>query len=110
MNSTERIRQLKRILNEHPRDTLALYALAMEYQARRRFEPALELFDRLLKIDPDYVPAYHRKALVLIAQDRPDQALAALKAGVPRAVETGQFHARDQMRELEEQLRARKTS
>ncbi len=105
MIQTERIKILKKIVEQNPKDSLALYALGLEYKSMEEFDTAVDFFDRLLKIDPDYVPGYYQKALVHLQQGRTKDAVKVLKAGIPKAAEAGHLHARDKMRELLESLK-----
>jgi tetratricopeptide (TPR) repeat protein len=96
----QRVKQLKTFLEENPRDTLALYALALEHRSAGNLDAARSCFQRLLEIDPDYVAAYYPMAQILLKQGRNAQAARILRAGIPRAVEAGHLHARDRLREL----------
>ena len=105
--AVDRIRKLKEFLARDGEDSFSLYALAMEYASRGRFEESLEYFDRLLRTDPEHVPGYHQKAKVLAQLGRYVQARAVLEAGVPHAQRSGQFHTRDKMAEMLRQLPTR---
>jgi len=98
--STDRIAKLKELLNSDPSDTFALFALSMEFFSQGQLAESVEYFDRLLKIDPDYVPAYYQKAQALARMGQYRQARDTLQAGLPHAIQTGQFHARDKMQEF----------
>jgi tetratricopeptide (TPR) repeat protein len=97
--------KLTEFLAENPQDMRALYALAMEYKSSGELETALDYFDRALQIDPGHVASYFQKALVLLNLGRTEPARLTLEAGIPKAIEAGQLHARDKMRELLEKLK-----
>ncbi len=105
MIQNERIKILKKIVEQSPRDTLALYALGLEYKSLGEMKTAVEFLERLLKADSGYVPGYYQKALVHLTLDQKREAIQTLTAGLPKAVEAGQLHARDKMRELLDTLK-----
>jgi tetratricopeptide (TPR) repeat protein len=105
MIQNERIKTLNKIVEQNPKDSLALYALGLEYKSMGELGTAADFFDRLLKIDPDNVPGYYQKVLVHLQQGRKDDAVKVLKAGIPKAAEAGHLHARDKMRELLDSLK-----
>jgi len=107
MIQSERINILTEIVRQNPKDALALYALGLEYKSLGDNEKALDYFERLLKLDPENVPGYFQKALVHLNLGQKDEAIKVLTAGIPKAVETGQLHARDKMRERLELLTAK---
>ena len=100
MIQDERIAQLKMFLKQQPSDTFSLFAMAMELKSLERYEESLSYLDQVLGLDPTYVPAYYQKAQLLVKLSRLSEAREILKAGMPRAVEAGQLHARDRMQEL----------
>lgn len=102
--SAERIEKLQEFLKRDPADGFALFAVAMEFVGQKRFEESLPYFDRLFEVDPDHVTAYFQKAKVLAKLGRYDQVRETIQAGLPRAQASGQFHARDKMQELLDDL------
>ena len=76
------------MLEADPGDAFLLYALAQELAKASDFSGAVELYDRCLAADPNYLYAYFHKAMALRDRDAPgDLALAAvtLRTGVDRA-------------------------
>ncbi len=106
MTQNERIEKLKAFLELDPKDSFLLFAMAMELKSQQHLNEALDYLDRVLAIDPDVTAAYFHKAQILIHLSRRDEAKNILQAGIPRALGTGHFHARDKMKELLEQLEA----
>jgi tetratricopeptide (TPR) repeat protein len=100
MLQEERITQLKEFLKQQPSDMFSLFAMAMELKSLERFDESLAYLDRVLAVDAGYVAAYYQKALLLVKLSRLSEAKDVLQIGMPRAVEAGQLHARDRMREL----------
>jgi len=100
MLQNERIEKLTEILENQPNDLFSLYAMAMELKSLEKFDESLVYFDRVLSLDPGCVSAYYQKAQVLVKLSKIVEAREILQAGIPHAVEAGQLHARDRMREL----------
>ncbi|HND82661.1 MAG TPA: hypothetical protein PKY54_04900, partial [Chitinophagales bacterium] len=59
---TNRIHRLESMIVENPRDTFALFALAKEYEKTNNYIKSVELFERLLVIDSNYLGAYYHLA------------------------------------------------
>ncbi len=98
---------LSQILTQNPQDSFARYGLAMEYVAQSRIPEALAEFDKLIAINPDYVPAYQMSAQTMAANNMPGQAIERLHAGVAAANCTGNQHALAEMEALREDLQSR---
>ena len=103
----DRIEKLKEFLEREGEESFTLYALAMEYVSAGRREESLEYFDRVLRKDASYVPAYHQEAKVLAQLGRYVEARRVLEAGIPQAQQSGQFHTRDKMADMLKQLPTR---
>lgn len=89
--------QLESLLESEPEDVFLNYALAKELLAEGRIDEGLRRFDRVLRLDPDYVPAYFQKGQTLADRgDRP-AAREALVLGIAVARRTGDAHAESEM-------------
>ncbi len=95
-----RIEKLEDLLEKDPNDTFALFAMAMEHIGRENHRVALDYLTKLLGIDPDYVSAYYQKAQLHLKLAEKDLAKETIEQGMPRAVDAGQLHARDKLKEL----------
>ncbi len=104
MMSEERIEKLREMLENNPEDTFVLFALGMEYVSRGDGSKARECFERLLKIDDNYVPAYFHLAKLLLKIGERERAKEVMVRGVKKAEENAQFHTRDKLKELLEQM------
>ena len=100
MKQMERIARLKEILSQSPNDSFVLYALGLEYASLNDSKTALEYFQQVLKNDPECVACYYQKALAHLKESQKSEAKSTLEAGIPKAVEAGQFHTRDKMKQL----------
>lgn len=56
----DRLQQLTELLKDSPEDPFLLYAIALEHQANKNIEVAVEHFEQLLALHPDYLPAYYQ--------------------------------------------------
>ena len=82
---TTRIDKLKRMLDAEPNDTFCLYGLAQEHIKAGDDAAAIELFDRLLHIEPAHCYAYFHRARSQQRLGDAAGARATLKAGLARA-------------------------
>ena len=95
---SDRISQLKGLLESDPEDTFCLYGLAMEYAKSESHEEALPWFDRTLEVDPTYLYAYYHKARSLEALGRVGEAEETLRTGLDAATESGDAKAAGELR------------
>ncbi|MEZ5055039.1 MAG: hypothetical protein R2807_09825 [Chitinophagales bacterium] len=79
---TNRIAQLEQILTENPNNTFALFALAKEYEKNNQCDNAVQVFEKLLLIDADYLGAYFHLAKNYEQLDEVKKALNIYEAGI----------------------------
>ena len=94
------IAQLTKLLEAEPHDAFLLYGLAQEYAKSGDTLRAVEHFDRCLAADPAYCYAYYHKAKALIAASRVEEAREVIEAGMAKAREVGDAHARGELQAL----------
>lgn len=94
---TDRIEQLKRMLEAEPDDPFCLYSIAQEYGKRGDHEQAVEWYDRALKADPHYHYAYYHKAKALEATEQLDAARSSLQVGIEHARAKGEQKALNEL-------------
>ena len=97
---TDRISQLRNLLESEPDDTFCLYGIAMEYAKAGQADRAIAHFDRTIEIDPAYCYAYFHKARCLIDANRNEEARATLEAGLEQAQSSGDIHAQGEIEAL----------
>jgi tetratricopeptide (TPR) repeat protein len=73
---------LNALLVREPRDELALGMLAAVYAEMKQFDVAALHFQRVLDVNPVNALARFQLGLVLLASQKPDEALAAWQDGV----------------------------
>ena len=97
---TDRINQLRNMLESEPDDTFCLYGIAMEYAKAGQQERAVAHFDRTIEIDPEYCYAYYHKVRCLVDMQRTEEARATLEAGLSQARSSGDIHAEGEIEAL----------
>ena len=96
--------KIESLLQESPEDVFLNYALAMELIKESEISMAREVFAKVRKLDPDYVPAYFQEAQALSQADEIDEARVILQIGIEVARRTGDDHALGEMTEFAETL------
>ncbi|HXB19816.1 MAG TPA: tetratricopeptide repeat protein, partial [Candidatus Solibacter sp.] len=66
MPEMNRLEMLTQFLQQSPNDAFARYGLAMEYSNLGQIETALEQFNKLLELHPDYTNGYFMAAQTLV--------------------------------------------
>ncbi|MFZ2907320.1 MAG: tetratricopeptide repeat protein [Cyclobacteriaceae bacterium] len=79
-----RLEQLLKFYKEDPNDAFTLYGLALEY-AKTDIKKSEELFDKLLKNLPSYLPTYYQAAKLKETLGSKDAALSIYRAGIELA-------------------------
>jgi len=78
-DTDEAIRQLESLVAEHPEEKLAYYILAWSYRnIRLDNKRAIELYEKVIEIDPLYKPAYNALAYVYDAVGNLDRSIWAI--------------------------------
>lgn len=90
---TDRIAQLKSMLESEPNDPFCLYGLAMEYAKLGQHQSAASWFDLTIAADPDHSYAYYHKAKSQEASGDARGAAATLREGMERARLSGDAKA-----------------
>jgi tetratricopeptide (TPR) repeat protein len=97
MAEKSRRERLEEMLAEDPNDPFLRYGLAMEHAGAGEDEAAAKCFAELLRIAPDYVPAYLQAGQVLARLGREEEARAVYRAGIGAAQRAGDAHAAGEM-------------
>jgi len=85
MLTMERINKLKELLAQQPADSFLRHALALEYIKAGDQIKARQLFEELLKEDPDYIGSYYHLAKLLEQLGEKEQAVTWYEKGLERA-------------------------
>lgn len=101
---TDRIEQLRRMLESEPGDAFCLYALGMEYAQAHAPTRAIAHLEQSLRSEPDQPYAHFHIARCLAATgDRPGAA-AAINEGLEAATRTQDDAAAQELRALQDDL------
>lgn len=93
----DRIAAFNEILSQNPNDAFTRYGLAMEYSNTGEVERALQEFETLQKLNPDYTAAYFMAAQTLARAGRNDEAKKLLAEGIAAAQRARNAHAQSEM-------------
>jgi uncharacterized protein HemY len=101
---SDRISQIRDLLAKTPDDVFLHYSLGMEFSGRQRWDEALAEFAACQRLDPDDVPSRVEQAKVLRAAGRTTDARNAFQEALRVAVEAGDTHRQDFIRQQLESL------
>jgi tetratricopeptide (TPR) repeat protein len=100
----DRVAMLKEILADNPNDLFARYGLAMEYANTGDTATALAEYEKIVALDPNYVPAYQMGGQLLLNLRRDEEARKWFDKGIAAARRTGNQHAESEMQGILETL------
>jgi len=89
----ERLVQLQNLLESSPNDSFLLYAIAKELEGLKRTEEALQGYQQLTELHPNYVGTYYHYAKLLEEEEEFTAALDVYQAGIAVARQQGDLHA-----------------
>jgi predicted Zn-dependent protease len=104
MDETNRLNMLLQFVEQNPGDAFARYGLAMEYSRMGQTEPALQQYQKLLELHPDYTNGYFMAAQTLERAGRTSEARKMLENGIAAARRSGNQHALREMSGMLEEL------
>ncbi len=82
---SNRLLKLLELQAQNPEDLFNTYAVAMEYLSLQENVKAKLLFETVIQIDKNYVPAYYQLGLLLIKQNNEVDALYVFEKGHEQA-------------------------
>ena len=97
MSGKSRKQQIEEMLADDPNDAFLRYGLAMEYVSAGQDEEAVRCFQDLLRVTPDYVPAYMQAGRTLERLNRAEDARTLFQSGIAAARQQGDQHAAEEM-------------
>lgn len=107
MTPEQRIEAVRAIVAKNPDDAFARYSLAMSLRSAGRGEEAAREFQALAARRPEYVPTYLMLGQTLEALGRAADAARAYEAGLGAASRGNDQHARSELSQALDDLRAR---
>jgi uncharacterized protein HemY len=90
-----RIEAIQKMLVQNPKDVFLHYSLGMEYASEGRHGDAVEEFLRCIEVEEDYLAAYVEAGKCLRAAARREEARGMMAAALERAVNQGERHIAD---------------
>ncbi len=100
----DRLETLMQLAQKDPRNSFALYGVAMEYAQRGEHDHAMEYFRQLWEANPDYAPAYYHAGQVLAKMGNVAEARRVMKIGIEVTSRLGDDHARSELEAALSQL------
>jgi len=107
MTPEQRIEAFRAFVAKSPDDPFARYSLAMALRASGRADEAIAEFREIARRRPDYVATYLMLGQALEAAGRIDEAASVYEAGVAAAARTNDMHARSELSQALDGVRAR---
>jgi predicted Zn-dependent protease len=107
MTPEQRIEAFRAFVAKSPDDAFARYSLAMALRAAGRGGDAAAEFQELRRSKPDYVPAYLMAGQTLETLGKDAEAAQAYEDGIAAATRMNDMHARDELGQALEAVRAR---
>ena len=97
------IADLEALTKQFPAKAFPRYGLAMEYKKAARYEDAIREFQHAMRLDPNYVAAWHHAGQSYVAWGKPEDAKRVYLEGIEVAKRIGNGHA---LSELTAELQA----
>ena len=94
---SSRLEILTQLVERNPKDSFALYGLAMEYAAREEYEKAIEHFRKVCEVSPNYSYAYYHAGRVLTKMGQIEEARRFYEKGIEATTRSGDLHAKGEL-------------
>ena len=94
---SNRLDVLKNMVAQNPSDTFARYGLAMEYANSGALDLAVQEYQALLAVNPNYSAAYYHGGQALQKLGRTEEARALYRQGIEVTTRLGDLHARSEI-------------
>ena len=107
MTPEQRLAAFQKFVAARPDDPFTRYSLAMQLRAMGRDEEAVAEFRELGRRSPDYVPTWLMLGQSLETLGRDGEAAAAYQDGMAAATRQADNHARSELEDALEKVRAR---
>ena len=95
---------LEQFVEKHSQDAFGRYGLAMECLKENDLAAAEAHFRQLVNQHPEYVATYYQYGRMLAAANRIPEARAIFSAGIDRARQAGETHAREELQAALDEL------
>lgn len=98
-----RIQKLETYLLQQPNDSFLQHALALEYTAQNKITDAINLFETLLKRNPNYVGSYYHLAKLYELVNNEALTIATYQKGIEIATQLNERHLLGELRSAYEE-------
>lgn len=109
MTPEQRIEAFRQFVARSPDDAFARYSLAMALRTAGQVVDAVAEFRELVSRRPEYVPTYLMLGQALETLGKDDEAARSYEAGITAASRNQDAHARGELEQALEAVRARGT-
>ena len=92
-----RLEVLQSMVAQNPNDSFSRYGLAMEYANSGDLEKAVEEYEYLLSVNPDYAAAYYHSGHALEKLGRLEQARGMYQRGLEVTRRNGDAHTNSEL-------------
>ena len=97
---SDKISQLRNLLDKDPHDAFCMYGIAMEHAKAGIDKEAIAWFDRTMETDTVYCYAWYQKARCQEHAGDTNGATETLQEGIENAKQIDDLHAAGEMEEL----------
>ena len=97
--AADRLQQLLSFLENAPKDSFLLFALAKEYESNGNPEKALNYYLQIVDYDPEYVGTYYHLGKLYEKKEAYQEAFSTYKQGMEIAKKIGDKHALSELAE-----------
>lgn len=91
--SNNRLQSLLTMYDEKKPDSFVLFAIAKEYEYLENMQEAIQKYEDLKTLDPNYVGLYYHLAKAYEGKDMPEKAIKIYEEGIQIAKKQADFHA-----------------
>ena len=88
-----RLQSLLTMYDENKPDSFVLFAIAKEYEYLENMQEAIQKYEDLKTLDPNYVGLYYHLAKAYEGKDMPEKAIKIYEEGIQVAKKQADFHA-----------------
>ncbi len=104
MVEKSRLELLEEFLEENPNDSFTRYAIGLERLNLGQYQQAIEAFEKLVELDPDYIATYYQLGRAYEATGRTELAERAYRQGIEACQKAGDLKTKAELEEALEQL------
>jgi tetratricopeptide (TPR) repeat protein len=90
---------IENMLQTQKDDPFLWYALALEHQKENAIPSAIEIFEKLISSNPDYLPTYYQLGKLYESQGEEEKAIDAFQDGRKLAKKKGDLKAAGELSE-----------